>query len=670
MKSIYRNLFPALFLAFTACNSMGDKAEVKQNSAENLTKINPYEFFQYPPQAYSNFHTGEIKPSGWIKTQMEKDLEGFIGHLEELAPQVLEEDDIYGADRRTNLNQGTDVSPNALAWWNSESQSNWWDGLIRSAILTENEAYLEEVKEYVDDKFRTQESDGYLGIYAEDLRYQEEGENADFWSQASLFRGLLAYYEYTEDLETLIRIKEAVERSMKAYPIGESTPFKKLEVGHSLIFTDVLDRLYQITGDESYLDYAVWLLKDYNLHRNIPENYLAPDILLTNVLNEDYKLKGHGVHTYELFRALITGYYATGNPVLKKAIEDYSVKIASVESPSGGPSGDEWIGERKADASEVGYEYCSIHELLDSYSFLLQKNGDLHLADKVEWLLFNAGQGARHPEGNAIAYCKTDNSYSMLGGLHEEGEELRYKYSPVHQDVAVCCAPNAGRIYPYYVQSMYLRKDDGVLATLYGPSILETEINGVKVRIRQITNYPFEHNIKFLIEPEKPVSFDLALRKPEWASAVKLENQIVSGPEIMDGILSLNREWNKGDTVEISFSAEIEIKEDKEGDSFFAYGPLAFAAPIEAKEKIFKEYGLDGFRDTFYAPLTRGSEPFTLPANSEGELVKNEYSPDNPWESLLIETNLFNPTSDEEERVTLQPMGGTLLRQLTFSEKE
>ena len=41
---------------------------------------------------------------------------------------------------------------------------------------------------------------------------------------------------------------------------------------------------------------------------------------------------------------------------------------------------------RQADADETGYEYCSIHELLDTYTHLLQKNGDLRWADRVEWL--------------------------------------------------------------------------------------------------------------------------------------------------------------------------------------------------------------------------------------------------------------------------------------------
>src|SRR5690606_34582463 len=107
------------FLGLTGCNSTNDKTIAAQGIPEDLVKMDPYEFYQYPPQVYSNFYTGEIKPSGWIKVQMEKDLEGFIGQLDALAPDVLANDDIYGKDRRTSLDQGTDVSPHALAWWNS-----------------------------------------------------------------------------------------------------------------------------------------------------------------------------------------------------------------------------------------------------------------------------------------------------------------------------------------------------------------------------------------------------------------------------------------------------------------------------------------------------------------------------------------------------------------------
>src|SRR5680860_578494 len=104
---------------------------------------------------------GEITPNGWIADQIASDLNGFVGYLDELAPEIIVEDDIYGKDRRTNLTEGTDISPNALAWWNSESQSNWRDGFIRSAILVNDQKYLAEVENYIEDKLRTQEEDGY-----------------------------------------------------------------------------------------------------------------------------------------------------------------------------------------------------------------------------------------------------------------------------------------------------------------------------------------------------------------------------------------------------------------------------------------------------------------------------------------------------------------------------
>ena len=44
---------------------------------------------------------GKIRPSGWVKDQMRKDLDGFVGHLDELAPALIIDDKIYGEHRLT-----------------------------------------------------------------------------------------------------------------------------------------------------------------------------------------------------------------------------------------------------------------------------------------------------------------------------------------------------------------------------------------------------------------------------------------------------------------------------------------------------------------------------------------------------------------------------------------
>jgi DUF1680 family protein len=150
------------------------------------------------------------------------------------------------------------------------------------------------------------------------------------------------------------------------------------------------------------------------------------------------------------------------NPELSKALNIYLDRIKNTTTISGGAIGDEWIAERTADATHTGYEYCSLQELLDSYSLLLQKTGNATVGDDIENIFYNAAQGSRNPNHSCIAYLKTDNSFEMLGTKNGEVEpdrkQTRYKYSPAHQDVAVCCSPNAGRISPYFVQNAWMKE--------------------------------------------------------------------------------------------------------------------------------------------------------------------------------------------------------------------
>ena len=112
--------------------------------------------------------------------------------------------------------------PQVLAWLRlgSESQSNWRDGMVRTALLLEHPAFLPPVRAYIDQILATQGADGYLGIYAPDLRDNLRGENGELWAQATLFRVLLGYYEATGENRVLEAVERAVQRTMAAYPQG------------------------------------------------------------------------------------------------------------------------------------------------------------------------------------------------------------------------------------------------------------------------------------------------------------------------------------------------------------------------------------------------------------------------------------------------------------------
>jgi len=590
---------------------------------------------------------------------MEADMKGFVGHLDKIVPDLIQ-DPIYSkrlhlhskAKDLGNMKEGDIGGDEQYKWWNSETQSNWRDGFIRNILLLDNQANKKLVRAYIEHILSTQDKDGYLGIYDKELRYRFTSENGELWAKATLLRGLLAYYENTKNKKVWTSIQRAVEDVLKHYPIYHSNPFfagKEFSggVAHGLMFTDICEEMYRLTGDKKYRNFALFL------YQNFTSNFsFEKDVQLKSILNPDYKLSGHGVHTYEHLRALTLAAFSSDDTVLHKALSIYLKSIEKRLTASGGPIGDEWIGGRIADATETGYEYCSIHELLDSYALLFQKTADVHYGDKVERIFFNAAQGARNPNHSCIAYLKTDNSYEMTGGKNgstQEKNQTRYKYSAAHKDAAVCCVPNAGRITPYYVQSMWMQQGkETLVATLLGPSELKTNLNGASVSIKEITSYPYTNKIEFEIRSTKLVSFILKIRKPDWVEKVDC-----SVPhKIEEGYIVIEKLFQNSNHFFISFGTDVKVNSDNKDKKYFSYGALIYANPLSAQEIKGKNYPFQ-FQDYLYREI--GNDRYSYINNTVATFDKN-----------VIKVPLRNAQSGKKELVSLIPMGKTILRQTTF----
>lgn len=618
-------------------------------------------FAQNKPEKFTALPFGSVKPTGWLKDQMQNDINGFVGNLDQIVPALIN-DPIYGTGRLQkhseakdlgNLKEGDLEGDEQYKWWNSETQSNWWDGYLRNVFLLEDKAGMQKVTAYVNAILATQDEDGYIGIYDKELRYNFNSENGELWSKATLYRGLLAYYEFTKDEKVFTAVKKAVDNVMINYPINASSPFNSGTsfnggVSHGLTFTDVLERLYLHTKDEKYRNYVLFLYTDFsNTYQS------EADVQLKNILDSNYKLKSHGVHTFEHIRTLIIATYASQNSEFSEALDIYLDRIKNATTISGGAIGDEWIAERNADATHTGYEYCSLQELLDSYSLLLQKTGNANVGDDIENIFYNAAQGSRNPNHSCIAYLKTDNSFEMLGTKNGEIEpdrkQTRYKYSPAHQDVAVCCSPNAGRISPYFIQNAWMKEGETTLvATLLMPNILHTQIRGNDIQIENITNYPNQNAFTFKIAQSKPSKFTIKIRKPNWVKKVITNENFT----IEADFIVIEREFKANDNVHISFEAEIEVKTDNKGAHYFTYGALLFALPIESEEIPGKTY-TSNFTDLTYAPLSQTRYAF----------VNNEKT---KYINGKITTKLLNQKSNKLETIELIPLGKTILRQVTF----
>ena len=251
----------------------------------------------------------------------------------------------------------------------------------------------------------------------------------------------------------------------------------------------------------------------------------------------------------------------------------------------------------------------------------------------------------------------------MTGLLHPNdpidyrNPQTRYKYTPVHQDVAVCCVPNAGRIYPYYVKSMWMRTNNGFLAALYGACELNTNINGVAVRITEQTNYPFDLTISFSIDVSQPVEFELVFRKPAWASGFELQTTGKWREE--EGFIKIHKLWQIEEKIVLCFQTKVKVNEFRNDECFLSYGSLVFALPLKGRVEKGKNYPLEGFRDLYYSLEEPSVVDFSSIKEIDFTLENQSFNEENPWETAIV---LRQPVSS----LRLIPLGGIILRQVTF----
>lgn len=615
------------------------------------------------PEHFQALPLGAVRPTGWLRQQIAANLAGFAGHLDALVPSLVVDDDIYGRDRLTPAVREKDVGAQGVPlperaqflWWNSETQSNWWDGLLRAAVLLQDPAALARAARQVDALLATQDASGYIGIYAPALRYQVIGEHGELWAKTTALRYLLGWYEYTQHAPALTAVQRAVEDVMTHYPIWASEPFRtdrpnSCGLTHGLAFTDVLESLHRLTGDRRYADYIAFLYADFSAQP------LAEDAQLAALLDSVQPLRGHGVHTCEHLRSVAAAYHATGDARLGDALAAFQRKLRAVVMPSGGPVGDEYIDGRDTHGAPRGYEYCALQELLHSYISLLCKQGHAALGDAIEQLFLNAAQGARHPDGRSIAYLASDNARAMTGALNGHPEtptQTRYKFSPVHQDAAVCCVPNAGRIAPYYVQHMWLRQGDTLVAALLGPCVLRTQVAGQTIEIVQDTAYPTEDTVRFTVTGARD-GLQVRVRRPAWA--MRADSDLPCAEH--DGYLSCAippSDAPVGFTV--TFGSTLAQHHDARGEVHFTDGPCVLAHALPAHATVTKRYDVPGFADQTF--ITPDAVPYQCPdavrATPTGEAPRR-------WR-----VELQDPRTAQRVEVLLEPMAHTILRQVTFA---
>jgi DUF1680 family protein len=617
---------------------------------------------------------GEVKPAGWIKAQMVRDLnQGFAGHLGELCHEASS--DIFVSHRNGSSAENTGNVANNN-WWNGETEGNWRAGFIMMAYLTEDKQAMQKADDYVRHILSSQGEDGYLGVFAPGVRFSKPGE---LWTQTCLLRGLLDYWELTGNTQVMQAIVRATDLTMSKYGSGK-TPFPynvgTTTVGgeglsHDIMISDVMERLYDLTGDVKYRDFML------SFYRDVSHTASNADTSLPSLLNLNSGYVGHGANTYETIRVPFWLWVATGREDLGRASRNALEKLSRYTEPSGSAISQENVSNLKPDPTLTQYEYCGTKEIQFSLESALQKTGMAQLGDQIEQVWFNAAQASRLADGTAITYLTTENRLHC-DGVAPDGvsKDRSNKFSPTHTDVAVCCNPNATTVAALYLRGMWMRPSTGGLAAvLYGPCTVSTTIQDARVRIEERTHYPFENLIEFEIQPERAVEFPLYFRDPGWSKGTTVT---CTGATITQegGYWIVRKKWQSEDSVRIRFEASIREVPAVNGEVALQYGALLFAQPIAAEKKVVTTYPIPGFEDAYFLPTPGKYSALQLPASRRWQSfglqainLHDGTDPLHPFDQPLValKGNLMSQSDGSEVAVMLVPIGNApVLRRVTF----
>jgi uncharacterized protein len=280
-----------------------------------------------------------------------------------------------------------------------------------------------------------------------------------------------------------------------------------------------LVELFRETGERRYLELAQFFI-DVRGRGRIGGSPYPQDHKPFRELDE---VTGHAVRALYLNAGAADLYAETGDETLMAALQrmwrNLTEKRMYVTGGCGARYEGEAFGRDYELPNERAYaETCAaIANILWQWRMFLI-TGEARFFDVLELALFNGSLSGIGLDGK---------SYFYVNPLADRGRHRRQPYFE-----CACCPPNIARLLPMVPSFLYALGDDGVFVNLYAESEAELTINGVPVRLRQRTDYPWDGEVTLQIGLTQPATFALHLRIPSWCERASVT---VNGAEKREG---------------------------------------------------------------------------------------------------------------------------------------
>jgi hypothetical protein len=586
-----------LLLTILNCTCIGIFAQ-QPNYPNNKEPLQPCAFIPLP--------LGAVAPRGWLLHQLELQRDGLSGHAEELY-EYLRPDNAWLGGPEPDAEPGSPRYRQEMY-----AVPLYVKGLVPLAYLLKDDVLIEKIDKYVNWFLDNQQANGLVP-------HQEYA--------ASMIDALLELYEVTNDE----RLLESIGRfATLRFERGQGAGVLSLE---SLIF------LYNRTN----LSFIPLLAQ--RTHNNMSLDWA--NIFTNNRFYDDYYSR-HGVRIsrnlrYPVLYSLIskddfdrTSFYK-GNENLMR---DHG-------QASGMNTGDELLAGKHA---WRGAELCAVAKRMSTNAYALHILGDPAIGDQIEKVAFNAWPACLTSDLKGHTYYIVDNLIEARVADYGFQKDYQSCVTPSPLSGYPCCNFRLHMGWPKYVKGMWAATGDNGLAALsYGPSQVKALVgDSVLITITTDTHYPFDDNIKFVIEIDEPTEFSLQFRIPGWSVEPAITvNQSPEQEVTPESFHTINRLWSSGDVVELIFHMVVSTSVWDRNAISLERGPIVYTMDVQENwHKTNRIFAVSGFSEYEITTNSLWSRAFYFDPDEleESIIVEQLIMPDNPFDKSLAPVKLLAPT--------------------------
>ncbi|RHJ84877.1 glycoside hydrolase family 127 protein [Parabacteroides sp. AM08-6] len=484
------------------------------------------------------------------------------------------------------------------------------EGMAYALINNPDPALEKKADEWIDKFAAAQQPDGYINTFYTLTGLDKRWSNMDkheMYCAGHMIEAGVAYYKATGKRKLLDVCIRMADHMMDVFGPGK----RHWVPGHEEIEL-ALVKLYQVTQQKKYLDFAYWLIEErgHGHGSKGDEGEWSPAYYQDDMpVREMTDIGGHAVRCMYLYCGMAdvaafkkdSGYIAA----LNRLWDDVVLRNMYVTGGIGSSHHNEGFTEDYDLPNLDAYcETCASVGMVLWNQRMNQFTGDSKYVDVLERSMYNGALAGISLPGDRFFY---------VNPLESKGDHHRQAWYG-----CACCPSQISRFLPSIGSYIYGTSDDALWVNLYIGNQTEIPMDKSAVTVKQETRYPWDGSVRLTLSSPQPLKKEIRMRIPGWCKEYTLS---VNGKEttapVEKGYAVLKGEWKSGDEINLNMDMPVElveadprVKQDI-GKRAIQRGPLVYCLEEVDNRKDFDKLAVSPqttFHNHFKADLLDGVE--------------------------------------------------------------